>query len=143
MGEVMLEWANGGSERTFNQSAANRWNEPIVQSAAGRIEVYKKHIAAISLAITVSQRFDSSRLLQWKTGSMAVRSNWIALMERLALLCFIKSLIKRVGAAEVVAHHFGRTCRIIGLKKINHTLVLEQRRFFASGPKQKRLIVFK
>ena len=24
----MVEWASGASERTFNQSAANRWNEP-------------------------------------------------------------------------------------------------------------------
>ena len=26
----MVEWASGASERTFNQSAANRWNEPIL-----------------------------------------------------------------------------------------------------------------
>jgi hypothetical protein len=25
----MVEWASGASERTFNQSAANRWNEPL------------------------------------------------------------------------------------------------------------------
>ena len=25
----MVEWVSGASERTFNQSAANRWNEPI------------------------------------------------------------------------------------------------------------------
>ena len=32
----MVKWTSGGSERTFNQSAANGRNEPILTNAARR-----------------------------------------------------------------------------------------------------------
>ena len=43
----MLEWASGGSERPFNQSAANGRKEPRVLDAAIRTNGSKRFEAAV------------------------------------------------------------------------------------------------
>jgi hypothetical protein len=103
----MVKWTSGGSERTFNQSAANGRNEPILPifciAAKVRFRALENLPHKTMLPISAVHRF--AIILRRNAGHMhhfRCQGKTLAAATGMHTFCLV-GVVKRVGSVQVIA----------------------------------------